>query len=104
MKKNILLFVFSLLTFISFAQKARVKGVILDELKNPVENVAIQVESKVAFSNENGFYSIEVPANQKVILIFSHQSYKKSTVSVQLKQNEDFELNPVMNDKSHIRP
>ena len=99
MKKNILLFVFSLLTFISFAQKARVKGVILDELKNPVENVAIQVESKVAFSNENGFYSIEVPANQKVILIFSHQSYKKSTISVQLKQNEDFELNPVMSDK-----
>jgi hypothetical protein len=83
----------------SFAQKARVKGVILDELKNPVENVSIQLESKITFTNENGFYSIEIPANQKVFLVFSHQSFNKSTIAVELKPNEDFELNPVMNSK-----
>ena len=75
------------------------KGVILDELKNPVENVSIQLESKITFTNENGFYSIEIPANQKVFLIFSHQSFKKSTIAVELKPNEDFELNPVLSAK-----
>lgn len=99
MKKNILFFVFSLFSIISLAQKARVKGVILDELKNPVENVSIQLESKVTFTNENGFYSIEIPANQKVFLVFSHQSFKKSTIVVELQPNEDFELNPVLSTK-----
>ena len=99
MKKISLFLVFSLFSIISFAQKARVKGVILDELKNPVENVSIQLESKITFTNENGFYSIEIPANQKVFLVFSHQSFKKSTIAVELKPNEDFELNPVMNSK-----
>ncbi|MBP6040012.1 MAG: carboxypeptidase-like regulatory domain-containing protein [Flavobacterium sp.] len=99
MKKISLFLVFSLFSIISFAQKARVKGVILDELKNPVENVSIQLESKITFTNENGFYSIEIPANQKVFLVFSHQSFKKSTIAVELKPNEDFELNPVMSAK-----
>lgn len=99
MKKLSLFLVFSLFSILSFAQKARVKGVILDELKNPVENVSIQLESKITFTNENGFYSIEIPANQKVFLVFSHQSFKKSTIAVELKPNEDFELNPVMSAK-----
>lgn len=99
MKKISLFLVFSFFSIISFAQKARVKGVILDELKNPVENVLIQLESKITFTNENGFYSIEIPANQKVSLIFSHQSFKNSTISIELKPNEDFELNPVMSAK-----
>lgn len=99
MKKISLFLVFSFFSIISFAQKARVKGVILDELKNPVENVSIQLESKITFTNENGFYSIEIPANQKVSLIFSHQSFKNSTISIELKPNEDFELNPVMSAK-----
>jgi hypothetical protein len=99
LKKISLFLVFSLFSIISFAQKARVKGVILDELKNPLENVSIQLESKITFTNENGFYSIEIPANQKVFLVFSHQSFKKSTIAVELKPNEDFELNPVMNSK-----
>lgn len=83
----------------SFAQKARVKGVILDELKNPVEQVKVTALDKITFTNENGFYTIEVPANQKVSLVFSHQSFNKSTISIELKPNEDFELNPVMNSK-----
>ena len=42
----------------SFAQKARVKGVILDELKNPVERVTVSALDKITFTNENGFYTI----------------------------------------------
>jgi hypothetical protein len=99
LKKISLFLFFSLFSIISFAQKARVKGVILDELKNPVERVTVTALDKITFTNENGFYTIEVPANQKVSLVFSHQSFKKSTISIELKPNEDFELNPVMSAK-----
>jgi hypothetical protein len=88
-----------LFSIISFAQKARVKGVILDELKNPVEQVKVTALDKITFTNENGFYTIEVPANQKISLVYSHQSFKNSTISIELKPNEDFELNPVMSAK-----
>jgi len=99
LKKISLLLFFSLFSIMSFAQKARVKGVILDELKNPVERVTVTALDKTTFTNENGFYTIEIPANQKVSLVFSHQSFKKSTISIELKPNEDFELNPVMSAK-----
>ncbi|WP_396142298.1 carboxypeptidase-like regulatory domain-containing protein [Flavobacterium sp.] len=99
MKKISLFLVFSLFSIISFAQKARVKGVILDELKNPVEQVKVTALDKITFTNENGFYTIEVPANQKISLVYSHQSFKNSTISIELKPNEDFELNPVMSAK-----
>ncbi len=99
MKNSIVFLVFSLFSVAAFSQKARVKGVILDEFKNPIENVTVKADSKVTVTNENGFYIIEIPANQKVAIVFSHQSFKNSTVSVELKTNEDFELNPVLNSK-----
>lgn len=99
MKNSIVFLVFSLFSVVAFSQKARVKGVILDEFKNPIENVTVKADGKVTVTNENGFYIIEIPANQKVAIVFSHQSFKNSTVSVELKTNEDFELNPVLNSK-----
>lgn len=99
MKNSIVFLVFSLFSVVAFSQKARVKGVILDEFKNPIENVTVKADGKVTVTNENGFYIIEIPANQKVVIVFSHQSFKNSTVSVELKTNEDFELNPVLNSK-----
>jgi len=99
LKNSIVFLVFSLFSVVAFSQKARVKGVILDEFKNPIENVTVKADGKVTVTNENGFYIIEIPANQKVAIVFSHQSFKNSTVSVELKTNEDFELNPVLNSK-----
>lgn len=85
---------------ISFAQTARVKGVILDEANNPVENVSITCLDKSTTSNENGFYLIAIPANQKVTLVFSHVSLKRATTSLTLRPNEDFEFNLVMSSQA----
>jgi CarboxypepD_reg-like domain/TonB-dependent Receptor Plug Domain len=86
--------------FFSFAQTARVKGVILDETSNPVENVNISSAFKNTITNETGFYELTIPASRKVSLVFTHTSLKKVTVNVELKPNEDYELNIVMNDKA----
>ena len=98
--KNIILFlVFSLFSIIGVAQKAQVKGVILDENNNPIENVSVSVAELGTVTNANGFYLLEIPANKKITLVFSHVSFKNYKVNITLKPNEDYELNPVLNSK-----
>jgi len=81
------------------AQTARVKGVILDENNQPVEDVDVRSGSEKSTSDETGFYILTVPANKKVTVIFSHIANKRTTVEVELKPNEDLEFNPVLNKK-----
>ncbi len=85
---------------IIFGQTGTIKGVILDKDNQPVSNVNVLCSENKTQSNENGFYSIEVPSDQKVTLIFSHTSLKKSTVVLTLKPNESYEFNLVMNDQA----
>jgi hypothetical protein len=84
----------------SFAQTARVKGIILDESNRPVDEVNVASEGKNTKSNANGYYELTVPANKKIQLVFTHISLKKNTVSLQLKPNEDYEFNLVLNDRA----
>ena len=83
----------------AFGQFSRVKGVILDKKNQPVVNVNVSCSGIGSKSNENGFYSLNVPSNQKVLVVFSHISLKKATVSVSLKPNEEYEFNLVMSDQ-----
>ncbi len=99
--KNILITILFLFTgSFLFSQNARVKGIILDENNNPVENVNISYQTKSTVTNSNGFYSLPVPANKKIILVFTHVSLKKTTATLELKPNEDFEFNVTMNEKA----
>lgn len=81
------------------AQSAQIKGVILDKNNQPVDNVNVSCRGNVTQSNANGYYNITVPVNQKVVVVFSHVSLKKVTVSFTLKPNEEYEFNLVMNDQ-----
>ena len=92
-KFTLLFFVFSLVTF---AQTARVKGVILDENNQPVENVNVSFQENKTLTNANGFYSLTIPSNVKSNLKFSHISLKAAVVSLELKPNEDYEFNIVL--------
>ena len=80
--KQILLF---LILFCSistiFGQTARIKGVILDENNQPVRDVSISTVNKNTISDETGFYVLDVPANKKITLIFSHISFKNIIIS-----------------------
>jgi hypothetical protein len=69
---------FFFIGLVSFAQTARVKGIILDENSQPVDEVNITAEGKNTKTNANGFYELTIPANQKVQVIFTHVSLKKS--------------------------
>ncbi|KIA87619.1 carboxypeptidase-like regulatory domain-containing protein [Flavobacterium sp. AED] len=80
------------------AQSARIRGIILDKNNQPVDNVNVFCLGKTTQSNTNGFFDLAVPANQKLVVVFTHVSLKKTTVSIVLKSNEDYEFNLVMND------
>ncbi|MES2240003.1 MAG: TonB-dependent receptor [Bacteroidota bacterium] len=80
------------------AQLARVKGTVLDAQNRPVSNVNISFSGHETQSNAKGFYIIKVPVNKKVNLVFSHLTFKKTTVALLLKSSEDYELNLVLNE------
>jgi hypothetical protein len=97
--KNLAAVLFFFISVAAFAQTARIKGVILDENNQPVEDADISYKNTSATSNKNGFYILTVPANQKITIIFSHLSNKSASLDIALKPNEDFEFNPVLSKK-----
>lgn len=104
MKTKYLLFsfLFFILSIKSFSQNAtaKVAGIVLDENNKPIESVNVSYLSKSSITDKNGFYTITVPANQKVVLVFTHVSLKNITATLQLKPNEEFEFHVVMSDKA----
>ena len=89
-----LLFFFLTFGFIS-AQTATVRGVILDEENQPVGGANVTYGTQGTLSKMDGFYSIEIPANQSTTLVFSYVGFKNVSVTLTLEANEDYEFNPV---------
>lgn len=98
-KYSLFAILFFFVGFSAIAQTARIKGVILDENNQPVEDVDVRANGEKTNSDETGFYILKIPANKKVTVVFSHISNKRTTVEVELKPNEDLEFNPVLNKK-----
>ena len=98
--KKIILFL--LINTAVFAQTARVKGVILDENNMPVEAVTVSDGTTKTTTTASGFYTLNIPANVDVTLVYSHVSFAKKTITIKLKPNQDYEFNPVMNNKLEI--
>ena len=88
---------FLLVSLFTFAQKATLKGIILDNTNTPIKNVNIKVGTDGTTSNENGFYLIKIPANSEITVEFTHINYKKVSATFNLKNGAEFEFNPVMN-------
>ena len=86
--------------YISFAQNAHVRGIILDSEKRPVSDVNIVASGSASKTDSNGFFEIEIPSNKKISLIFTHISLKMMSLTVNLKPNEIFVFNPVMNNSA----
>lgn len=99
--KHFLLFLFLCASIANvFGQTARIKGVILDENNQPVRDVTVSVSSKNAISDATGFYVLDVPADKKLTIIFSHISFKNVNLIRTFSVNEDFEFNPVLNNRT----
>ena len=98
MKTHIkLLLLFSILySSALLAQKATVRGVILDVFDEPIPSVNITFGNTGAISDLDGYYLIEITANENVQITYSHIGHKNVQATLNLSNNEDYELNPVM--------
>jgi len=80
-----------------FSQTATVTGVILDNTNTPIENVTITYGTEGTKTSINGDFALQIPANKKITLTFSHISFKQVVQTFNLKENEFYEFNPVLN-------
>ncbi len=86
-----------LFSLLSFSQSAIIRGVILDENNNPINDVNIKASTgEGVASNENGFYELKIPFGVEVTLVFTHISHKRVEVKFNLKNGQELEFNPVM--------
>ena len=63
-------------------------------------NVYIQNTTKGVNTNEYGFYSIDIPANQDVVLVYSYIGYQSKEVKV--NTNEDKKINVKLNAEDAV--
>lgn len=82
-----------------FSQKGKLQGFVFDDKKNPVNDVNITIQGLTSQSNAKGFYSIAIPSNEKVTVLFSHVSFKKATLILTLSPNEVVDFNLVLSEK-----
>ena len=86
-----------LLSAFGIAQNATIRGIILNDTNQPVAGVNIKTGSDGTQTNENGFYTLKIAANEDVTVEFSHITLKRIVSTFNLKNGEVYEFNPVMN-------
>jgi hypothetical protein len=81
-----------LISSFSFSQgTAFVEGIITDEIDRPVEDASIFIRSsdlKGTFSNEKGYFKLEVPANEEFVLKVSHIRFKTKILRYEVAENK----------------
>ena len=93
---KLLLFFSILYSSALLSQKATVRGVILDVFDEPIPSVNITFGNTGAISDLDGYYLIEITVNEDVQITYSHIGHKNVQATLNLSNNEDYELNPVM--------
>ncbi|MFA5298340.1 MAG: TonB-dependent receptor [Lutibacter sp.] len=90
---------FLLATTLITAQTAIVKGVLKTSNKIPIEGATITYLNNGTTSDENGEYTLTVPANIEITLLFSHISYHTLQKKVTISKNSIFQFSPLLEPK-----
>lgn len=91
-----LFFLFSIISLIAYSQTATIKGIVLDDDNTPIAGVNVVAGNQGTLTSLQGTYSLEIPANKEVTVVFSYVGYKNTSVTLTLIPNEDYEFNPKM--------
>ncbi len=85
------------ISFIGYTQTATITGVILDEQNQPIANANINTKNYGTYTDTNGYYILQITADQKTDITFSHIGHKNVVItSLILTTNETYEFNPVL--------
>lgn len=82
---------------VTYAQKAQVHGIVLNEKELPISNVVISdIEGNAVKTNEFGYYQILLNIHREVELVFFHEGYQTSKLRLSLKPKEVNEVNVLL--------
>ncbi|MCB9341249.1 MAG: TonB-dependent receptor [Lewinellaceae bacterium] len=108
MKKSLTTLFFTIIYIVLWGQdqKARLSGTITDALSNqPVELVTVYIKNTTTAteSASDGKWQLDIPASQRIILVFSRVGYKETSVDVEplpanARQQIDISFPPVNAD------
>jgi hypothetical protein len=102
------LFIFSLLfcSSLAFSQSATIFGTVKDSLNKPIygANVAVMGKPVGTTTDEKGMYSLRVPANEPLKIVFSYTGLHRDSSIVTLKENEKREINSKLREKNFQLP
>ena len=101
MKKLALAFLYYLSChFVLLAQNTTLQGIITNESQEPIPYVSISTNTGFGTStNVNGFYQLNIPAENKLVITFSHIAHERVVVTINPQPNTVQEFHPVMNTK-----
>ncbi len=96
--QKLLFFVLVLCPFaFIFGQTATITGIILDEKNNPLPDVHITSGNFGSYSDNSGFYLLQVSSDKEISITFSHIGHQNVIIeNIILTTNETFAFNPVM--------
>lgn len=78
------------------AQEAIIKGIIFDENNTPIPGADVSYGNTGTITNENGFYILKIPANQKLQLKVFFLGFEPIKTSIKLPKDSEEELNFVL--------
>ena len=94
-KNNPVLFLlgfFLLLSEVSFAQEALLFGTVKSKNNIPIEGLSVEYKKTGTITDAEGKYTIELPANKELSIVFSHLSFKTQVHKITLKEGEERNL------------
>ncbi|MBJ2175470.1 carboxypeptidase-like regulatory domain-containing protein [Aureibaculum sp. A20] len=93
------LVVFFFFTSIAIAQTATIKGTVKNEEGKPIEDVSVTYNQKGTTTDSNGRYTLSLPANTEVTVIFSHIAYTTLNKKVKIPKNRNLFFSPKLKIK-----
>lgn len=91
-KKPALVLFLLFISLYSFAQKAKIKGVVTGDKKKPLEFVTIGVKGTTngTQTDINGAYAIEVPTGITVGIVYNFIGYQSKEITVTLNEGQEY--------------
>ena len=99
MKKLLFLFLF-FSTFLVAQKSTILKGTIKNNLNQPIEKVSITFGNSGTETDENGYYTIRIPIDTEITLVFSHVSYQTLIEKITANNRNGIRFSPVLTLKT----
>lgn len=98
------LLLFSFAAEVAWAQTATLVGTLLDENNEPIEvaNVSVLGTGIGTYTDDDGKYTLVIPAGEKLKVVFSHVNHESQSFEVNLKEGTTKTLDRILTLKENL--